>query len=626
VEDGGGRVVAQAPLRTVVAGDAASVVALAVAVLRREGRTRGILETKERQVIYTYTIEKTFIYNTNTSTIKEAANLVVHKRQPHTQGYGINSTVPVHYSAHHLRTTRDDQARTTDRCLSGCDLTNHENLGQRVNQSALPSRPTTLRYQSEEQNEPDAHSAIDMYHLSLQFSFFILLSLTTLIGVCLSLLLRLANYFAPKITLKMNNKESELSYLIQYTSGAARQDIENCVIYLADVGYEKAKEILHKNFAQKHNIVQAFVEKVVRGPQIKSGEHLVDFVEKVSTFGTQHAETQTGGDNSNDLNPPESTASSEKDHSEEETKVNAQDKKRHGLEVELKVQALKERSIPEVDDIGHWSHLNDIEFPKLNDKEVSILIGSDVPEVHWTLEERWGGPKEPVAVRTILGWTLFGPIGSGTSMEGNINFIMIGVYSLLNQFSTWTKLEALIACFLRFKTFILAMLKTSRSRNMTCGPLRVYKLHHSTHEIVRLVQELTFPKELELIQTGIGDSLGKVLGEPLTPNKLLLLCPNPCYQPIEFGETTLYNKKWKQVQYLASIFWKCWIKEYLPTLQERQKWLHPRRNVVPGDFVLVMQENVQRGQWPKVIVEEVFPDEYGHVLHDYDVTWGNCVC
>jgi hypothetical protein len=29
---------------------------------------------------------------------------------------------------------------------------------------------TTLRYQSEEQDEPDAHSAIDMYHLSLPFS------------------------------------------------------------------------------------------------------------------------------------------------------------------------------------------------------------------------------------------------------------------------------------------------------------------------------------------------------------------------------------------------------------------------------------------------------------------------
>jgi hypothetical protein len=126
------------------------------------------------------------------------------------------------------------------------------------------------------------------------------------------------------------------------------------------------------------------------------------------------------------------------------TMVNAQDKKRRGLEVELKVQALKgegklqldrvwsvdhlpisERSIPEVDDIGHWSHLNGIDFPELDDKEVSILIGSDVPEVHWTLEERLGGPKEPLAVCTILGWTLFGPIGSGTSTEGNVNFVQI---------------------------------------------------------------------------------------------------------------------------------------------------------------------------------------------------------
>lgn len=103
--------------------------------------------------------------------------------------------------------------------------------------------------------------------------------------------------------------------------------------------------------------------------------------------------------------------------------------------------------------------------------------------------------------------------------------------------------------------------------------------------------------------------------EPLTPSKLLLLRPNPSYQPVDFAETTLYNKKWKQAQYLASVFWKRWVKEYLLTLQERQKWLRPRRNVVPGDLVLVVQENVQRGQWPKAVIEEVLPDKYGHVRH-----------
>ena len=81
------------------------------------------------------------------------------------------------------------------------------------------------------------------------------------------------------------------------------------------------------------------------------------------------------------------------------------------------------RSIPTVDDVAHWSYLQDIDFPQLDGKEITILIESDVPEAHWSLEERRGGPKEPLAVRTLLGWTLFGPMGSGTSTERTVNFV-----------------------------------------------------------------------------------------------------------------------------------------------------------------------------------------------------------
>ena len=62
-----------------------------------------------------------------------------------------------------------------------------------------------------------------------------------------------------------------LSYLIQYSTGPAREAIEHCVILPAEEGYLMAKEILRKNFGQKHNIVQAFIEKVVTGPQTKPG-------------------------------------------------------------------------------------------------------------------------------------------------------------------------------------------------------------------------------------------------------------------------------------------------------------------------------------------------------------------
>ena len=99
--------------------------------------------------------------------------------------------------------------------------------------------------------------------------------------------------------------------------------------------------------------------------------------------------------------------------------------------------------------------------------------------------------------------------------------------------------------------------------------------------------------------------------EPLTPSKLLLLRPNLCFPPGESDAFNIYgNKRWKQAQYLADIFWKRWIIEYLPTLQVKQKWLRPRPNLAVGDLVLVVNENSSRGHWPKGIV---FLDRHGTV-------------
>ena len=46
-----------------------------------------------------------------------------------------------------------------------------------------------------------------------------------------------------------------------------------------------------------------------------------------------------------------------------------------------------------------WPHLQDIRIPKINNGKVSLLIGVDVPEVFWMLDERRGKTNEPYAVK-----------------------------------------------------------------------------------------------------------------------------------------------------------------------------------------------------------------------------------
>ena len=96
--------------------------------------------------------------------------------------------------------------------------------------------------------------------------------------------------------------------------------------------------------------------------------------------------------------------------------------------------------------------------------------------------------------------------------------------------------------------------------------------------------------------------------EALTPNHILLLRQNPSTSAGEFSGQDKYNASWKHVQILADSFWERWTTEYLPTLQKTQKWLKKMRNFSVGDLVLMLDKDTQRGQWPKGLVEEVFPD------------------
>ncbi|RTG81061.1 uncharacterized protein DC041_0013031, partial [Schistosoma bovis] len=72
---------------------------------------------------------------------------------------------------------------------------------------------------------------------------------------------------------------------------------------------------------------------------------------------------------------------------------------------------IKRAEIPPTDFQERWKHLKGVQLPTIACDKVGLLLGVDVPEAHWVLDQRIGKPKQPYASLTMLGWALFGPTG-----------------------------------------------------------------------------------------------------------------------------------------------------------------------------------------------------------------------
>jgi hypothetical protein len=69
------------------------------------------------------------------------------------------------------------------------------------------------------------------------------------------------------------------------------------------------------------------------------------------------------------------------------------------------------------------------------------------------------------------------------------------------------------------------------------------------------------------------------------------------------------RKRWRQTQVLVDHIWKRWLREYLPNLTVRRCWKSEQPNLHPNDLVLMMEENLPRGQWPLGRIVEVLPSD-----------------
>ena len=152
------------------------------------------------------------------------------------------------------------------------------------------------------------------------------------------------------------------------------------------------------------------------------------------------------------------------------------------------------------------------------------------------------------------------------------------------------------------------------------------RLIRSVKTVMRVVIQNSLPSA-EMLQTMLVEiealvnsapltfvSLDHHDDEALTPNHFLLGCSSPASCPGIYNDKILVSRKqWAVGQRVVDHFWTRWVKEYLPTLTRRTKWLEPSIPIQVGSVVVIVDSNFPRECWPKGTVTAVYPGRDGVV-------------
>ncbi|XP_062558129.1 uncharacterized protein LOC134223008 [Armigeres subalbatus] len=83
--------------------------------------------------------------------------------------------------------------------------------------------------------------------------------------------------------------------------------------------------------------------------------------------------------------------------------------------------------------------------------------------------------------------------------------------------------------------------------------------------------------------------------ETLTPNHFLVLSS---------------NGNWELINHQLELFWKRWLKEYLPVIRRQPAWFEESRKLVPGDLVMVVDPSKRNG-WESGRIVHLIPHPDG---------------
>lgn len=108
------------------------------------------------------------------------------------------------------------------------------------------------------------------------------------------------------------------------------------------------------------------------------------------------------------------------------------------------------------------------------------------------------------------------------------------------------------------------------------------------------VEAILNSKPLGYTSSSIADE------DPVTPNVLLMGRPDGALPQVVYPmDKGLTRKRWRHCQVMADQFWARFIRNYLPTLQCRQKWHDDTtEDLAEGAVVLLVDPQLPRASWP----------------------------
>ncbi|XP_076135495.1 uncharacterized protein LOC143118304 [Alosa pseudoharengus] len=122
------------------------------------------------------------------------------------------------------------------------------------------------------------------------------------------------------------------------------------------------------------------------------------------------------------------------------------------------------------------------------------------------------------------------------------------------------------------------------------------------------VEGIMNSKPLGYLSSNAADS------DPVTPNLLLMGRRDASLPQAMFANSKLLGRrKWRHSQMLADHFWTRFIRDYLPNLQPRGKWLKEVQNLEVGRTVLILDPQLPRASWPTGRVTAVTAGRDGRV-------------